>query len=272
MSFPIGRPFGKITRGKLRTFDDLETALTAGAVGDVATLWGPTDWVGHFMHVATGVVRAFGPIRLWAADSDTFTVGTDGSGSNIERFDTAAAPTWGTPGASTGGMILDGSGALIFPALGEFTAESLAASALTIPTIGTPGAGDGWGIGTAMNARAKMLGGGARYSGTDWYRGFMIMTTSPTITVSGADIANLEMQMVTLDPTLLSYYASKAGLDRGAYIAAAFRGNETPDAQQQNGSTNSVSIFASHVDQEVTLYANNITTRFSELAVHHMSL
>lgn len=269
---------GGISSAQFKTFDRLETELLNAAIGSTATLWGPTDWVGTWRKVGASALRMEGLLRLWAADADTFTIGTDGSGSNIERFDTADAPTWETPDSSSGGLVLNGSGAIILPCLGEFTANSLMLAARTVPTLTTVVNDSGWGIAAMALSRTKALGGAAAYSTSAWYRRYVLMNTAPTITFGGGATANTDMPgMASSDEVLLHYFAATGHGDTnyGSFSAGSYRGDESPSSIGQHVGANTTSTISGATDQEVALHAANgaggdISIRFHEIFVGHM--
>lgn len=260
-----------------RSFDLLKSDLTGAVADSIAILWGPTDWIGIFQRISSSAVRLTSTLRLWAADGSEFTIGADGSGSNVERFDGASAPTWGSVGSSTGGLILDGSDAVILPFCGEYACESLTVSAMAIPTLTSEADGQFLGTGSFANSRTKGFLGGVRRTGGAWYRAYSIMTTAPTLTIGGTATAEYAAAVASSDTVLcaLQRLACDTTNNRAAYIAGAYRGDEAGTSDNQQSATSSSSAITGSTDHEVVLYAEDaagdLTVRFTEINVGHLA-
>ena len=220
---------------KFRTFAALSASLGATAVGTRAALWGPVDKCGWWRSEGGGDVRIDSDVDLTVLD------GSETSDTDIVQLGFASAPTWGTPGAS-GGLIMDGSGSLSLPFLGDLPSQMHTFAALCEPTLTAEDDGQAlafgrWRLGAGTDL--CFLGGIRRVVGV-WTRSFAFDLNATPI-YAGITTAPHQEPIVTGDEVLLgiSQLITDSVSNRGAYWAGSYRGDSAgaPISQQANVTT-----------------------------------
>lgn len=258
------------------TFADLSAALLAGEVGDKATLYGASsNWIGTWVKTGASALQIIGPLRLWASDGGAeFAVGADGDGDDIETFNSASAPTWGAAGASTGGLITDGSGAILLPCLGSFDPAQLTIIARGVATTINTTSGHGFAIGSFSNTRSKAFLGGFFCNGTTHHRKYAQMSTSPTFVVGGSSLSALDVDLTALDDFAVGsgWLATDRASNFASYWAGGWRGDEVGTSSQQPASAGTSSLLTGATDHEIGLYHTDaggsaVAVRWTEIHV-----
>jgi hypothetical protein len=268
---------------RFRSLDLLRDALDRMPIGTRAELYGPrslwkNDDLGLILQMertGAGTYQARSDLHAYNADGTEFTIGTNGSGSDIERLD-ASAPTWSvTPGKGTGGLIFDGSGAVALPCLGTFGAKgSLCVTARGYPTVGTRAGGQAMMAGIASNARVVGLRGGwRRLASFDFSAWEVLDPQSPTR--GGGTSADHRRTIATGTELILSsqQLITDSASNQGAYSAGAYSGDEA--SAKQNTADNSSGPATSFDDGVVIISVDSaaetpdqLLYRLEDLSVH----
>jgi hypothetical protein len=220
--------FGGVTGGaegvlaeKFRTFSALSTALGAEDAGVRAALWGPSDRCGWWRSLGGGDIIVDSPLDLHVLD------GSELSGSDVVPIGAANAPTWATPGAN-GGMIMDYSGGVTLPFLGDLPSQMRSLHALAYPTFAAVATLQTIFLGTYRTIISDqcMMGGYRRNTLTHWYRATAIgPITAPVFgtgpsqepLTSGSEVV-IGMAALTTD----------SASNRGGYVMGGYAGDHSP--------------------------------------------
>lgn len=231
-------------------FATMETALLASSDYTVARLNGPSTWIGYWMKLSSTVIMPISPVRLWASDE-----GSEFDG-YISNFNNSFGLSFGAAGISTGGIITTGGGAFILDFMGVYNPCLISVRARTVSTTVAATNGEGFAVGFFSSTRTKALFGGTYYNSASYYRKIAQMTTAPTITPEAGGLSAYDIALENGNPVeiMLAWLAADRVSNSGAYIAGAYRGDESGGSAQQRGNVGSTGVFAAGTDQEVGIH------------------
>lgn len=238
-------------------FATLSAAVQGGSAGSLGLLHSSTDWIGIWVNNGSTRPLLLSSFRLWASNGGAeFTSGADGDGDDIESFNGANTPTWGAPGVATGGLITDGSGAIILPCLGIFNPAQITVAARAVAVTINSTAGAGFSAGMFSSARSKAFFGGTYYSSSSDYRHYAQMVSAPAIAPEAGGLSAYDIALANGDDIVcaMSWLASDRDSNYGAYWAGAWRGDEVGTSVQQRSNSGNSGVFTKATDQEVGIH------------------
>jgi hypothetical protein len=252
--------------------------LTAGEAGTVGTMFGADDETRCFELEALNGVGVPGArmssrrALLWPLDgSEGWDVGTDTT-DHIQLLGTVNAPTWGAAGASTGGLILDGSGGMLLRFLGEFSSGGmLAFGGRIVPNVTAAADGQEYVIGRYSPTADKVLSGGVEQISSKIYRQTIYDDPLTPLSLNPA-LASFEMT-AGHEPAACgtAQIATDEASLRGAYLAGSFTDDSVPVATSQRTSAANALSQAGRADMIAWIWTNKaagtLTARFTEISL-----
>lgn len=205
-----------------RSLSLLKAGLASAPNGSSDFVKGPGgEFIGRWFKVSSGVFILVGRLNLAPCDGTEFTVGVNGSGSDIEYV--GSAPTWDN------GLVVNGS-KIYFRCAGSYSGAGAMDCYLRVtPTTLTVNGSPHVTAGVLFNSDANGHGGGVRWLTSAWYRCQDDVNVSISGTTSGR-----QCSFVQGTPTILGRgaLAGNPASNNGTGLSGAYtttgEGNSQP--------------------------------------------
>jgi hypothetical protein len=257
-------------------------ALTASRLGMRAKMMGADGITECFELEATaapgspGAKLSSGRIKLWPLDgTEGWRVGTEVT-DDIQLLGAATAPTWGAAGASTGGLIHNGSGAHVLRFMDAISgAGNLALAARIVPVAPVETDEQEFAIGHYSPAAGTVLGGGAERFTTAWFRQTLYSSPIAPLSLNSAQLQYKFSEGLAPGVFCVAQIPAHRATDIAAFLAGGYTVDSSPSALWQRVSSGSGLANASQEDFLPWLWATanggELTARFTDIFIMELA-